>query len=135
MGAARVITTRVMFTIGPGRLEVAAGTGALLIHGAACTLPHVAEQGDAARWFSLGAAHGDPMRGNQHHLIVRHQPADRLALTPVERHTKMRTAGAARKARISVRHDLEDSETGKGRHLAAYSMQRQALVKGCLMAG
>lgn len=30
---------------------------------------------------------------------------------------------------------LEDSETGKGRHLGRYSMHRQALVKRCMMAG
>ena len=114
MGTAGVVATRVMFAIGPGRLEFSAGAGALLIQGATHTLPHLAKQGDATRRLVLGAAHGDAVRSDQHHLIVRHAATGRLAFTPKERHTKMRAAGATRKARISVRHDFRGLRNRQG---------------------
>jgi hypothetical protein len=129
MSAPSIITARFGLTIGPGCLEFAAWTGALLIERATHALPHVTEQGDTSGRLVLGAAHGDPMRSNQHHLVVRHCTASRLAFTPEEGHTKMRAAGAARKARISVRHDLRGLRNRQGPAPGGYSMPSHALVK------
>jgi hypothetical protein len=75
------------------------------------------------------------MRRDQHHLVIRHRAAGRLALTPEERHTEMRAAGATRKARISVRHDFSGLRNRQGPAPGGYSMPSHALVKPRIMAG
>ncbi|SFP82286.1 hypothetical protein SAMN05216190_12037 [Pseudomonas borbori] len=134
VGAPGIVTARLRLAIGPGRLEIAAWAGALIIERAAHALAHFTEQGDTAGWFALGAAHGNPMRRDQHHLIIRHRAASRLALTPEERHTKMRAAGATRKTRINVRHDSRGLRNRQGPAPGGYSRPSHALVKCRMMA-
>ena len=119
MCATRGIAMRVVLAIDPGGLEFAAGAGALFIKRTAHPLANFPQQGVTTRGFAFRATHGNTVRGDQHNLIVRHQTTGRLALPPEKRHTKMRAAGATAKTRITIGHDLEGSETGKGRHLVA----------------
>ncbi|EVT85105.1 hypothetical protein Z046_10040 [Pseudomonas aeruginosa VRFPA09] len=130
VGGARGIAGRVGLAVGPGRLELAAGTRALLVDGAANAATDLAEQPDAARRLVLGTAHGDHLRADADGQFVGYDAACGTALAPIERHTKMRTAGAAGKTRIVSRHGWQNTrETGERRRAKRDSSDFAAAVK------
>lgn len=104
MGCPCRVTMGVVLTINPGRLEFAAGARALLIHSAAHPTTDIAQQPDAPRGPGFSAAHRNEKRADLHGRPIGNGTAGRSALAPEERHTKMRAAGATRKAGIVDRH-------------------------------
>ena len=110
MGCTRRIAMSVVLTIGPGRLEFATGTRALLIHGAAHTATDFAHQPDAARRLGFCPEHRDVKRADLHSHAIRNSSAGRSAFTPEERHTKVRAASAACEAGIVDRHGKVNTE-------------------------
>ncbi|GEM_PF-3491046 len=100
MGCPCRVAMGVMLTINPGRLEFAAGARALLIHRAAHPTTDIAHQAHAPRGPGFGAEHRNEKRADLHRRAIRNGTAGRSAFAPEERHTKMRAAGATRKAGI-----------------------------------
>ena len=104
MSGTRCIAMRIVLAVGPRRFELAAGTRALFVHGAANAATDIAHQADATSRFGLGATHGDMKRTDLDRRVIRHRSTGRGAFTPEERHTKVRAAGAAREAGIIDGH-------------------------------
>ena len=104
MGRASRVAMRVMLTVYPRRLELATGTGTLLVHGATDAAADIAHQSDATRRLAFRPEHSDVKWADLHGCAVRNCTAGRGTLAPKERHTKIRAAGAAREAGIVDGH-------------------------------
>src|SRR5471032_1042778 len=100
----RRIAIHVRFAIGPGRIELPASAGTLIVNRALHGTADLADQPDAAGGFAVGAEHGDPAGADRRDQIVGHRTPGRGAFTPEKRHAKMRTAGTAIQTRTGFGH-------------------------------
>ncbi len=69
------IAMGVMLTVDPGRFELTASAGALLIHRATDAAPDVAHQTDATRRLGFCPEHRDVKRAHLHCHVVRNHTA------------------------------------------------------------
>jgi len=133
MGLACIVTARIVHTVLPGRLELAATAGTLLVHGATHATAYITQQLGTARRLALGATHGNVMMADLDDLLVRNTTARGLALAPEEGHTKKRAAGAAREAGISfghLRRTRKPADAGNWRLFYAWSCACKAPSPG-----
>ncbi len=70
MCSPRRIAMRIVLTVDPGGLELAAGARTLLVHGAAHAAPDVTHQPYAARRLGFSPEHCDVERAYLHRQVV-----------------------------------------------------------------
>lgn len=120
MGRTRRIAVRIVLTIGPGRLELAAGARPLFIHRAAHPATDVPHERNTTRRLGFGPQHRDMKGADLNGRGIRNSAAGGGAFAPEKGHTEVRAASAAREAGIVDRHgEMNTEKPAKGRHRAA----------------